>query len=249
MLSGFYTAASGILTRQNEINTIGNNLTNINTPGYKAERVIIGTFEQELAVRLQGQSVTALSESMATSAIVADVQTIFSDGLMKETGRNIDIAFDGEGFFEIAGSNGEQYLTRNGQFDIDAEGYLILPSIGRVQGENGDIQVNTDQITVSPQGVITDANGSVIDTLTLLTPTDGSTLRRYDNNMYVLENGEIVEASGEVMQGIIELSNVDMNAEMANLIAAQRGFQNCSSALQIIDELNSMAISKLGSLT
>lgn len=249
MLGGFYTISSGVLTRQNELDIIGNNLTNLNTPGYKAERVVTGSFEQELAIRLNEDTATSFNQSMATSAIISDVQTIFSNGLMKESGRALDVAVNGEGFFVIAGEDGEEYLTRVGQFDIDSEGYLVLPSVGRVQGVNGDIQALSDKITIDEYGIIYDEEGNTIDKLSLLTATEGSTLTRLTNNMYVLEEGEIVQANGAVLQGIIELSNVDMNTEMAKLIEVQRSFQSCSSALQIIDSINKSAITKLGSLT
>lgn len=249
MLSGFYTIASGVLTKEREIDTIGNNLVNINTPGYKAERAITSTFEQELAIRLEGNNVTNLADSMATSVIISDIQTIFSDGLMKETNRTLDVSISGEGFFEITGDDGQQYLTRNGQFDIDAEGYLILPSIGRVQGTNGDLNVGTDKITINSQGEITTLEGVNIGTLSIITPTENSELTKYQNNMYSLADGELVDATGELIQGVIELSNVDMNLEMTKLIEAQRGFQNCSSALQIMDALNSKSLSQVGGVS
>lgn len=250
MLSGFYTIASGVMSRQNQIDTIGQNLTNINTPGYKAERAILGTFEQQLLVQVENGETRELYPSMATSSIIADVQTIFSDGLIKESGRKLDVAINGEGFFVIEGAEGEQYLTRNGQFDIDTEGYLILPGIGRVKSTNGsDILVNTDEILIDEQGLITAPDGSEIASLNILTPTEGSQLTKFTNNMYSLENGELVNAEGTILQGVIELSNVDMNLEMTKLIEAQRGFQNCSAALQIMDALNSKAISQVGSLS
>ncbi len=249
MLNGFYTIASGVMTKQNEIDVIGNNLVNLNTPGYKTERAITSTFEQELAIRLEGQNVTDFDMSMATSVIISDIQTIFSDGLMSETNRTLDIAISGEGFFEVTGYDGQQYLTRNGQFDIDEEGYLILPSIGRVQGSNGDINVGTDKITVTNDGAITTLEGVAVDTLSILTPTEGSELTKFANNMYTLADGELVDGTGEIIQGVIELSNVDMNLEMTKLIEAQRGFQNCSSALQIMDALNSKALSQVGGVS
>lgn len=249
MLGGFYTAASGILTKQNELNIIGNNLTNVNTPGYKTERVITGTFEQELAIRLNGDTTTDFGVSMATSAIVSDVKTIFSQGLMSETQRTLDFSINGEGFFEITGADGEQYLTRVGQFNLDEEGYLVLPSVGRVQGQNGDIFLGTDKISLDSFGTIYDQDGNAVDTLNILTVSEESQLVKFENNMYTLQEGEVIEGSGSFLQGILELSNVDMNAEMAKLIEVQRSFQTCSSALQIIDGINNSAITKLGSLT
>ncbi|MFI3115370.1 MAG: flagellar hook-basal body protein [Clostridia bacterium] len=250
MLSGFYTIASGILTRQHQIDVIGNNLTNINTPGYKTETALIGTFEQEMLIRLEDKSENNLSPSMSTSAIITDVQTLYSTGLMSETGRTLDMAINGEGFFEIAGDDGQQYITRVGQFDLDTEGYLILPGIGRVQSTSGDIQIGTDKFTVGKDGIILDAEGSEIATLSLVTVADGVDLIKHSNNMYSVQEGdELLQATGELLQGISELSNVDMNLEMTRLIAAQRGFQSCSAALQIMDSINSKAISQLGSLS
>ena len=87
MLSGYYTIASGILTRQRELDVIGNNLVNVTTPGYRAEKMLISSFDQELLTRQEAYQTDALAESSSTAAVVDEVVSLFHNGTIKQTGR------------------------------------------------------------------------------------------------------------------------------------------------------------------
>ena len=140
MLSGYYTIASGMLSNQRNLDAIGNNLVNSQTPGYRGERVVNSAFEMELMTRREATGNEVLGDGVGqVAAIVDDSVTMFQSGLLKDTGRNLDVSINGSGFFNIAAADGTTYLTRNGGFDIDEEGYLILPGYGRVLGQNGEI--------------------------------------------------------------------------------------------------------------
>ena len=249
MLSAHYTLASGILTRQREIDVVGNNLVNAQTPGYRAEHMVTGSFEQILAAQ-QGNSTQVLNTSMSTAAVVDDVVSLFHTGLIQATERNLDMAINGEGFFVVDGTDGEEYLTRSGKFDIDESGHLILPGIGRVQGTNGDILVRDSTFTVDADGTIKNSEGNRIANMQVVTVADNSTLVKNDNGMYQIQAGGATTQAAEfnMVQGSVELSNVDMNAELTHLIDVQRAFQSCSSAIQSIDAMNRKAVSQLGAL-
>ena len=108
MYSGFYTLASGILTRQNEIDVIGNNITNIKTPGYKTDRVETSSFEMELMVRMENGDPTVLGDGVGHAAtIVQDIHTIMDPGIIEQTDRELDIAINGDGFFNVRTPDGQ----------------------------------------------------------------------------------------------------------------------------------------------
>lgn len=249
MFSGYYTIASGLITSQRNVETIGNNLMNIKTPGYRKERIVNSAFEQELMSRMDSSGKKVLGDGIgATVAIVGDSLTQFNTGLFKETGRGLDVAINGNGFFNIKGQDGKTYLTRNGSFDIDKEGYLVLPGIGRVQGRNGDISVKTSDITIASDGTVTRADGAVLGKILVTSTDDNSVLERTPNGLFTSQTPLTASADSELIQNSLELSNVDMNTELTDLIAAQRRLQSCSSALKIIDQIDRKAASQIASI-
>ncbi len=250
MLRGYYTAASGLLTRQREIDVIGNNLVNINTPGYKTEKMLTGSFEQELALRVEGENKEVIGNMYSTSAIVSSVETQDSGGIIKSTGRAMDVAIEGPGYYVVQGANGQDYFTREGQFSIDEEGYLIIQNIGRVQNAQGDIFVGLSDFTIENNGDIYGVAGNQIGNLSVAVLNLDSTLEKSENGMYTLTEGGFAYNNGntKLFQGNLEMSNVDANYEMTSLISAQAGFTSCSTVLQILDEINSRAVTKLGSI-
>ena len=250
MLTGFYTAASGMLMQQRVLNVLSNNMANIKTPGFKTERVVSSTFEQALLTRIeQGQNTVIGSGNPIR--IVEDVPTSFDPGFLETTNRPFDMAVAGEGFFVVQSEN-QQYLTRNGNFDLDDEGYLVLRGAGRVQGQDGDIFLdNSSNFTVSAEVVLYDGRRRRIDTLLIAQPNDYAQLEKYANGMFVDPNAETTPTNGygvQVLQNVVERSNANLNEEMALAIEAQRTFQACSSMLKSIDQLNEKTVNRIASL-
>ncbi len=251
MYSGFYTLASGILTRQNEIDVLGNNITNIKTPGYKADRAETSAFEMELMVRMENGESTVLGDGVGqVSAIIQDIYTIMDPGIIKETGRELDMAINGDGFFNVRTNEGQAVVTKNGNFDLDNAGYLSLAGVGRVQGQKGDIFIGESGFTVNAKGEIYSEDGDYIDTLLINKPAEGITVTKLENSAFLVTDiNNLVEAEGyTVIQKSLEQSNVDMNTELTKLIDAQRSFQLFSSALKIVDQMDSNASSKIASV-
>ena len=251
MYSGFYTLASGILTRQNEIDVLGNNITNVKTPGYKTDRVETSAFEMELMVRMENGEPTVLGDGVGqVSSIIRDIHTIMEPGIIEATERELDVAINGDGFFNIRTVDGQTAITKNGNFDLDEEGYLVLNGVGRVLGQNGEIYVGESGFKIGANGAITSANGNYIDTLLINKPAEGITVTKLENSSFLIQNqGDLVEAeSFTIIQGALESSNVDINTELTKLIEAQRSFQLYSSALQIIDQMDQNGSSKIASV-
>ncbi|MBQ5884528.1 MAG: hypothetical protein IIW72_08365, partial [Clostridia bacterium] len=153
-------------------------------------------------------------------------------------------------FFNIRTVDGQTAITKNGNFDLDEEGYLVLNGVGRVLGQNGEIYVGESGFKIGANGAITSANGNYIDTLLINKPAEGITVTKLENSSFLVQNqGDLVEAeSFTVIQGALESSNVDINTELTKLIEAQRSFQLYSSALQIIDQMDQNGSSKIASV-
>lgn len=249
MFTGFYTAAAGLLTQQRAINVLTNNIVNEKTPGYQTERLVSTTFEYEYTLRRDAYGMTRIGGS-APTRLTEEVPVLMESGLMEETGRPLDMALDGKGFFNVLPDGGEvAYLTRNGNFQLDTEGYLYLHGIGRVQGQNGDIQLGTSDFTVTSDGTIYDAEGQEIDRL-LLTWPGLDQVDRYENGLYVPKEGaENPQADDiRVAQGNLESSSVDINREMTEVMEANRALQACSTAMKMIDEINQKAAGQIAKL-
>ncbi len=240
MNRGFYTLASGMLTRQRSLNTIANNMANAKTPGYKTEHVVTTTFEQELMVRQEGLRQTPIGYGASINT-VEDVHSNFDAAQLFESERPFDIAIQGPGYFTIADAGGQQYLTRNGNFDIDAEGFLILPGYGRVQGEKGDIQIGGADFTVLESGLVYDAKGKAVDTMLIQDAAEGVTLSKYINGMYRADGAMQQITTPGIAQFVSEGSNVDFNTEMSLMMETQRSFQSVAKALTTIDQINQKA--------
>lgn len=249
MHSGFYTIASGMITRQNELDVIANNLNNIRTPGYRAGRLVTSTFEMEVQKRIDGKGQQVLGDGISYPiTIVTEEEARLDGGLLETTGRELDFALNGNAYFNIQGEDGTTYLTRSGQFVLDDEGYLTLPNIGRVLGKNGPIKVGKDGLFIDETGNVFNKDGQNIAALQLTRPTDNTVLTKMGNGMFTAPQGVVNADNYQVAQYTLEKSNVDMNQEMSNFIAAQRAFQSCSSALQIIDAVDRKAVTQIASI-
>lgn len=263
MFTGFYTVASGMFMQQRSLNTIANNMANGETTGYRSERVISTTFEQEMLIRQERGQNNPIGKGSPVR-VVEDVPTNFDPSRLVQTDRPFDLAINGEGFFNISGADmGQQYVTRNGNFNVDSEGFLVLEGKGRVLGVKGEIQVGLDsEFKVAENGEIYNSKGRYVDKLLITQPRPQTKMMKLPNGMFQIdenppmtpeqlqamstgdaipqnpEAGMLQVANVNIQQGVLEGSNVNFNQEMALMIETQRNFQSCSKALQMIDSLN-----------
>ncbi len=244
MLQGFYTAASGMLMQQRGLNVISNNLANVQTAGYKSSQLISNTFEQELLTRFVRNDTTGIGEGYP-ARIVDEVVDLHAFNGITETGRPFDLAITDYGFFNVQAEDGQTYLTRNGQFDLDEEGFLILRGRGQVLGTGGPIQVTTSDISVDANGMITNSiTGAAIGQLSITVPENDADVQQNPNGMFSLIGGGTgaLAANPEVVQGAYENSDVNMTDEMTAMMLAQRNFSSASQALQFIDDTYAKAV-------
>jgi len=240
-LRGFYNATQAMLVKQRELDTITNNLTHVNTAGYRKDEVTLNTFMRELIlVRHRREASGTLEQAYAEAA-----RTDLEQSNFEYTESRFDMAIWGNMYFNITDRYGNTYNTRNGQFELDNEGYLCLGGSGRVQGVGGDIYLGNDDFIVESNGDIKNTDNEVIASLLLSYIPPDADVRKVGDNLFRYDGGEGLpeDERFDVIQGAFEKSNVDANREMTNAIKTQRMLEANSAMLKRFDEINSKTAS------
>ena len=246
-----YSAATGMEAQQLNLNTIANNLANVNTPGFKRSKIefqdLLYQKPRSVGAEAGGGNVIPTGIEVGNGSRVAATSKVFTQGQLTATGEKLDIAIQGEGFFEIQRADGTLAYTRDGSFKLSPNGQITtndgLPVLSGFQ----PAPAGTTEITVSENGDVTysGAGGSQTFRLTLTRFANPSGLRSLGGNLY-----EETPASGTpetgapgeqgfatLRQGYIETSNVNIVEEMVNLIVAQRAYEINSKSIQTSDEM------------
>jgi len=249
MSRGFYALTSGMLTQQRKIDISSNNISNLNTAGYKKEQAVTTTFGNLFINKFKQDGIYEEATPLSSVTMIRTMEennTIHSQGSLEETGSATDFAIMGAGFFSI-NENGNTVYTRNGSFNIDEEGYLTLENAGRVQGEYGDIYVGTDKFDFNDDGSII-VDDEVVDKIALYDFADYNNLNKAGEGMYEsVEEPNLVELP-KIINKTIERSNVDVTKEMTGLMSSQRALQTASQALKMYDLIQEKAVSEIGKL-
>lgn len=248
MFQGFYNLTSGVLTQTRNLNVISNNMSNVSTPGYKSEKFVSRTFQEEMIYRSGNKDKSNPVPIGTMSRIVAADRnyTDYTRGGVTETASQLDFALGAQGFFSIQGEEGTVY-TRNGSFSLDAQGYLCLQGIGRVLGENGPIYLGTDKISADAMGnIYASQGGAFLGRLQIVDFENyEEQLTKTTGDVYIAD-GQGQAVNGAVMQGAVESSNVDPVEEMTRMISSQRALQGSAQVLKIYDQLIGKAVTQLG---
>jgi len=254
-----WSAASGMKGLQLKIDTISNNLANVNTVGYKKQRL---EFKDMMYEKLSADSfqdgegkpvVLEIGHGVLPSATARS----FTNGNYEETGNELDVAINGDGFFVINDQNGKAQFSRDGSFKIsvrDDVGFLTTSDGYYVQGEGGEIELGEDikTIDIDVNGNISVTRGDsdepeVIDKLQFVNFANPGGLESLGKNLYskTTASGDAIELEdgegGELWQGYLETSNVDVVEEMINLITAQRAYEVNSKTIQTADSMLELA--------
>ena len=253
MLRAFSTAATGMTAQQMIVDTIANNLANINTVGFKRSQV---DFQDLMYVKLAepgretAAGVTAPSGFEIGSGVrPASTLKVFTQGEMQNTGRNLDIAIEGDGFLKVTLPGGQAGYTRDGSLRINATGQLVTSS-GYALEPAISIPTDARSISVGKDGTVSVFAGSSE------TPTAVGTLQivRFPNSAGLTSQGDNLLAEtpasgapttgtagqngfGSIQQGFLERSNVQMVTELVGLINAQRAYEINSRAIRAGDEM------------
>ena len=235
MNRGYYYAANGMIMNQRKLDAVGNNLTNMSTVGFKRDTILTKTFDEQMIL------VKHREETSGTFAH-AYVDTSYTDleqGSLEYTESPFDVAIHGDVYFNIAGYNGEQMLTRNGQWELDGEGYLTLSTSGRVLGENGEIYLGNKDFVIDSDGYIYQ-DGEVVDRLLLSYIDPEGNVNKFGANMFTsVDAGAVPEGvKFDIIQGAVERSNIDLNYEMTMMMNANRIYEASSAILKLCDSMN-----------
>lgn len=270
MYQGFYNLASGMLSQSRNLNVISNNMVNVQTAGYKHDKMVSSTFQEEMLYRT-GRTNKGNPEPLASTSKIKTAARTYVDyeqGSFEQTDGIYDFALAGNGFFCIQTQAGERY-TRNGSFAVDGEGYLELEGVGRVLStDNQPIQIDDENFNVDSFGNITvieegddesgeEAKARELGTIRVVDFADYEQLHREDNGIFSTaqapaeipaETEEGQERRSVVLWKAIEKSNVDMVDEMTSMMSSQRALQSAAQVLKMYDSIMSKSATDVGRL-
>ncbi|WP_303866904.1 flagellar hook-basal body protein [Acetobacterium wieringae] len=247
---GSYSAAAGMLSGQRAINVLSQNVANVITAGYKNQITVQSSFAEYMASRMSTDPNIAQADIGPGAYITVNAEQFidFTQGGFVKTDRSVDMAIQGPGFFVIQNANFGQVLTRNGQFELDAQGFLVLPGVGQVLNPAGQpIQLAGSDFDVEADGAIIQ-NGAEVARINIATVANEQDLMPVGEGFYQAANGfqAAPALTFTVYQGYTEESNVDMSKEMTDLIAKQNNFTSCSQMLKIFDKISEIASNTIG---
>ena len=246
MFKGFYNLASGMVTQQQHLNVVGNNLTNISTSGFKESRYTATTFDDVMYTRV-GNEEKIYTEIGQQSYIRAnsDIKVLYDQGIPEETDIPLDFAIIGDGFFAVQTDDGTMY-TRSGTFSLDDEGYLCYPGFGRILNPQGEtIMLGTDKLDVDSRGNIFTEEGNYLGTLGVYGFEDLDQLEINRDGFFEGEGAEAIQVP-EILWKYVERSNVDMIRQMTEMITCQRALQSAATVTKMYDEVMGHAASDVG---
>lgn len=262
MVRGLYTAASGSLVAQSAIDSIANNLANVNTAGFKRTLLQVQAQPQREIYRIQtdpagspsapagtGVPTMQLIGTLGSGAQVYDTPAIMEQGAIAATGNNLDVALSGPGFFTIRdGNNGIAY-TRDGSFERDAQGFLTAQNGDRVLTDTGaPIQLPPQgNVMIDRTGALS-VNGQPLAQLGIVEFANTAALRPQGSERFVTTGAANPRAATNTtaLQGSIEKSNADVVRSMVDLITNERWFQANEQVIQTEDTTTGQAIQTVG---
>ena len=248
MSDAVYQATAGALIQQYRLDILSNNLANINTVGFKEDRACFAIQEAEPSDPAGAESETTPSlEPVLSGDPSLEYYVNFSQGSLRHTGNPLDLAIEGDGFFNVQTPDGVQY-TRKGNFVLGENGLLMTPEGYPVLGRSGNIELDGGSITIDGDGSI-QVDGTTVDSIRVTRFPDARNLKKTGESLFIAADDG---ASGtpsdefEIMQGYVELANVDPVRGMVEMIEALRVFEAYQKMLETLDEVDSQAVGDVG---
>jgi flagellar basal-body rod protein FlgF len=236
-----YIALSRQMILRRQMDVVANNIANADTVGFKVEELIVKPEAQTLPGADGGQDQIVFP---VDTALARD----FGQGALAQTGSALDVAIEGDGFFKVSTPNGERY-TRDGRFTLDASGKLTTKTGAAVQGDGGDIVIDTKKgpITIAQDGVISQGPERV-GRLSAVSFSDKSGLTKEGDGLYSNRaNTSAQPAQGvSLHQSMVENSNVNSILQITNMIEVSRAYERMSKIVDETAELDLRAIQMLG---
>ncbi|MEC4725926.1 flagellar basal-body rod protein FlgG [Shewanella sp. D64] len=253
MQSALWISKTGLTAQDVKMTTIANNLANVNTTGFKRDRVAFNDLFYQTQ-RQPGGQVDELNElpsglQLGTGTRVVGTQKIFTEGDMLTTNQQLDLAIEGQGFFQIEEANGDLGYTRDGQFFRSSEG-LMVTSQGLPLIPNIEIPDDSLNVTIASDGVVTSqisgqAEAQELGQITLVNFTNPTGLEARGDNLYretgasgaAIEGVAGDQAIGKLRQGALEGANVNVVEEMVEMISTQRAYEMNAKVVSASDDM------------
>ena len=260
MISALWIAKTGMQAQQNQLDVISNNLANVSTNGYKRANAV---FEDLMYQNLrqvgsnssqQSQLPTGLQLGLGVRTVAT--QRSFAQGNLQQSGNQLDVAINGSGFFQVTMPDGTQAYSRDGAFQVDAQGRMVTAS-GFPLSDNITIPASAKSITIASDGTVSITTGNSaatqsVGTINLVQFVNPAGLDPRGQNLYTesASSGSPIAGTagtnglGTLMQGYVETSNVNVVQELVAMIQTQRAYEMNSKAIQTSDQM----LQKLGQL-
>jgi flagellar basal-body rod protein FlgF len=238
------------VTLERQMDVIANNVANVTTNGFKADRSL---FQEYLMPTAREDNFVAGRDRRLSHVLDRATFRDMAQGSLDQTKNPLDVAINGDGMFAVQTPAGERY-TRDGSFQIDNQGQLVTASGYPVLGNNGPIrfQQTDKQIGISPDGTVTVLEGtnridSIRSKLRIVNFTQPQRLKKEGSNLFSLGEGNAAQpdTKSTLAQGFIERSNVNAVTEMSRMIEINRMYTNMATMLQQQHDLHRTAIDKL----
>ena len=252
-MQSLYTASTGMLGMQTQIDTTANNIANVNTIGFKKSRAEFADLMYQV-MQYAGTSTSDTTKSATGIEVGLGVRPtainkVFSEGSLKQTENELDLAITGRGFFKLELPDGTEVYSRNGAFKIDADGvmvnsdgYKLIPEIV-IPPDATSLSIGSDgTVTVIQPGQTQATQIGHITTTNYINPAG---LHSLGDNLYIEtdSSGQPIEGTpgldglGILRQGFVELSNVELVVELTDLITGQRAYDSNSKVITTSDEM------------
>jgi flagellar basal-body rod protein FlgG len=253
MLRALYTAATGMQAQQVNIDTIANNIANVNTTGFKQGRA---EFQDLLYQNIRPAGTASSASTTFPVGLQLGLGTrpvatsrIYTQGDFRQTGNSMDLVIEGKGFFQVRLPNGELGYTRDGSFHKSAEGILVTAD-GNPLEPQITIPADADSVVIGKDGTVSitqpgQSAAQQIGTIQLANFQNPGGLNALGGNLFVASaaSGDPLTGNpgengmGHVNQGFLEQSNVSVVEEMVNMIVAQRAYEVNSKAVRVADDM------------
>ena len=253
MHSALWISKTGMAAQDAKMTAISNNLANVNAVGFKKDRVIFEdlfySVEKQAGMDTEELSEHPTGVQLGNGVRVIGTEKVFTQGNIQTTNQQLDLAIMGDGFFQIENSEGEVFYTRNGQFQVNSEGqivntagYTLVPEI--------TIPENAVLVNISAEGIVSAQIAGQVEEdelgqITLAKFMNPSGLQARGGNLFAetAASGEMMEqvagteGAGQLQQGALEGSNVQVVEEMVDMVSTQRAYEMSAKIVSAADEM------------
>lgn len=241
MSSALWVSKTGLAAQDTALSAVANNLANVNTTGFKSDRVVFEdlfySIDRQPGAQADQVNTVPSGIQLGSGVRVAGTQKVFTEGSMQTTGQPMDLTVVGRGFFQVEAPNGDTLYTENGQLQLNSDGVVVnaqgLPLIPNIE-----VPAGSSSFTVGSDGTVTaimagETQPTQLGQITLVNFTNPAGLEALGGNLYreTVASGQPVEGVpgedglGTLKQGVLEGSNVQVVEAMVNMIAIQRAYE------------------------